>query len=128
MPTSRAQSLVDRLLLFIPSFDSSEDAFGVSGPDEGLGIGVGFFGEPVDCSLKVGNRPEHSTLEAPPREFGDEASLRSATIASSRRRSARVTLTTGIVRMNQTTRSGCFSLNSIHWISSAPSANLPFKR
>jgi hypothetical protein len=39
-----------------PSFDSSEDAFGVSGPDEGFGIGVGFFNEPVDCSLKVARR------------------------------------------------------------------------
>src|ERR1700719_5366591 len=60
-------------LTFLPPFDSSEDAFGVSGPDEGFGIGVGFFDEPVDCSLKVGNRPEHSTLEAPSREVGEEA-------------------------------------------------------
>src|SRR5947209_16332200 len=69
----RGASLVDRLYLFFPPFDSSEDAFGVSGPDEGFGIGVGFFDEPVDCSLKVGNRSEHSTLEAPSREFGEEA-------------------------------------------------------
>src|ERR1700692_1077927 len=60
-------------LTFFPPFDSSEDAFGVSGPDEGFGIGVGFFDEPVDCSLKVGNRPDPSTLEAPSREFGEEA-------------------------------------------------------
>ena len=39
-----------------PPFDCSEDAFGVGGPDEGFGIGVGFFDEPVDCSPKVGNR------------------------------------------------------------------------
>jgi hypothetical protein len=38
---------------------SSEDAFGVSGPDEGFGIGVGFFDEPVDCPF-FGFKPPSS--------------------------------------------------------------------
>ena len=37
----------------LPTFDGGEDAFGVGGPDEGFGIGVGLGHEAVDGELQV---------------------------------------------------------------------------
>ena len=42
-----------------------EDAIGIGGPDEGLGVGVGFLAEAVDGGREV--------ADGPPRELGEEA-------------------------------------------------------
>ncbi len=57
----------------LPTLDSGEYAFGIGGPDEGLGIGVGLCKEAVDGGLQVGDGPEDAALEAPPGELGEEA-------------------------------------------------------
>jgi hypothetical protein len=41
-----------------PSLDGSEDAVGIGGPDEGLGVGIGFLDEAVDGGLKVDDGSE----------------------------------------------------------------------
>ena len=57
----------------LPSFDSGEDAGWVGGPDEGFGVGIGFLDEAVDGGLQVDDRAEHTALQAPPGELGEEA-------------------------------------------------------
>ncbi len=68
---SRKQ-LVDRLYLFLPSFDSGEDAVWACGPHEGFGVGIG-LGDEVDGVLKVGDGSKHAAFEAPICELGEEA-------------------------------------------------------
>ena len=57
----------------LPASDSGEDAIGVGGPDEGLGVGIGFLDEAVDGGLKVDNGSEDATFEAASGQFGEEA-------------------------------------------------------
>lgn len=57
----------------LPTLDSSEDAVAICGPDEGLRVGVGFLDEAVDGGLEVDDGAEHTALETPPRELGEEA-------------------------------------------------------
>ena len=57
----------------LPAIDSGEYAFGIGGPDEGLGIGVGLCEEAVDGGLQIGDGSEDAALEAPPGELGEEA-------------------------------------------------------
>ena len=42
-------------------------------PDEGFGFSVCLLDEAIDGVLKLGNGSEHTALEAPPRELGEEA-------------------------------------------------------
>jgi len=57
----------------LPSFDSGEDPFGISGPDEGFWIGVRFCDEAVDGRFEIIDGAEHATLEASSGELGEEA-------------------------------------------------------
>jgi len=51
-----------------PALHGSNDAIGVSGPDEGLGIGIGFREEAVDGGLEFDDRAEYAPLQPPPGE------------------------------------------------------------
>ena len=51
-----------------PALHGSNDAVGVSGPDEGLGIGIGFREEAVDGGLEFDDRAEYAPLQPPPRQ------------------------------------------------------------
>ena len=57
----------------LPTFDGGEDAFGVGGPDEGFGIGVGLGHEAVDGELQVDDGLEDAALETLACELGEEA-------------------------------------------------------
>ena len=57
----------------LPSFHSGEDPVGIGGPDEGLGIIVGFLDEAVDGGLEIDDRPEDAASEASSGELGEEA-------------------------------------------------------
>ena len=56
-----------------PAFDSGEDFFGLSSPNEGLGMVVGLGEEAVDGILQLRERSEHAALEATAGELGEEA-------------------------------------------------------
>ena len=47
----------------MPSFDGSDDAVGVGGPDEGLRFCVVFVDEAIDDGLEVDDGAEDATLE-----------------------------------------------------------------
>jgi len=49
----------------VPAPDGGADAFGIGGPEEGLGIGVLFGDEAVDSGLEIDQRMEDAALEAP---------------------------------------------------------------
>jgi hypothetical protein len=55
------------------TFDSSEDATWVGGPDKGSWIGVGFGDEAIDGGLEIVDGSEDAALEAPARKLGEEA-------------------------------------------------------
>jgi hypothetical protein len=57
----------------LPPLDSGDDAIGVGGPDEWLGVGIVFLDEAVDGGLKVDDRAEDAAFEAPSGELGEEA-------------------------------------------------------
>ena len=54
----------------VPASDGGDDFIGISGPDEGLGVIVGFPEEAVDGGLEVDDRAEHTAFEAALAEFG----------------------------------------------------------
>ena len=56
-----------------PAFDSSKDAVGIGGPDEGFGVGVCVGDEAVDGNLQFVEGPEDAALETLTRELGEEA-------------------------------------------------------
>ena len=56
----------------LPAFDSSQDAFWVCLPDEGLGFVVVLGEIAVDGGLEVDDRAEHPTLEPSLGEGGEE--------------------------------------------------------
>ena len=56
-----------------PRLNGGEDAFGVGGPDEGFGIGVGLGHEAVDGELQVDDGLEDAALETLACELGEEA-------------------------------------------------------
>ena len=56
-----------------PALDSGEDGVGGFGPDERLGLVVGFCDEAVDCGLKFDDRCEDAAFEPMPGEFGEQA-------------------------------------------------------
>ena len=56
----------------LPAFDSSEEAFWVCLPDEGLGFVVVLGEIAVDGGLEVDDRAEHPTLEPSLGEGGEE--------------------------------------------------------
>src|SRR3954471_13594456 len=56
----------------LPTLDGGEDAFGVGGPDEGFGIGVGLGHEAVDGELQVDDGLEDAALETLACELGEE--------------------------------------------------------
>ena len=53
--------------------DGGDDFVGVGGPDEGLGVVVGFGKEPVDSGLEIDNAFEDPVFEPLPGQFGEEA-------------------------------------------------------
>jgi hypothetical protein len=55
----------------VPSFDGGDDFVWIFGPDEGLGIFVGFGNEAVDCSLRFDDGFEDAALYSPPPQFGE---------------------------------------------------------
>ena len=57
----------------LPSFDSGEDAFWISGPDNGSWVGVCFRNEAVDGRFEIIDGAEHAALEASSGELGEEA-------------------------------------------------------
>ncbi len=57
----------------LPACNGGEHAFWVSGPYEGLGIGVCVCDEAVDGDLQINDRSKHAALEALARELGEEA-------------------------------------------------------
>ena len=57
----------------VPTVDGGEDAVGVGGPDEGLGIVVGLVDEAVDGGLEVDDGAEHAASEPAPGQLGEEA-------------------------------------------------------
>ena len=63
-------------LTLLPAFDSSQDAFWVCLPDEGLGFVVVLGEIVVDGGLEVDDRAEHPTLEP---SLGEEVSVRLTT-------------------------------------------------
>ena len=65
-------NLVDCLQRLMPASDAFEDVVGVGGPDERLGVMVVGLDEAVDRSLQVDDRAEHTALEPPPGELGEE--------------------------------------------------------
>jgi hypothetical protein len=56
----------------IPSVDFIDDAIGVGGPDEGLGVVVVLGEVAIDGSLEVDQRVKGAALQAPPGEGGEE--------------------------------------------------------
>ena len=65
--------LVDRTYHLVPAFDGSDDPVWVSGPLEGLWVGVLLGDKAVDGGLQINGRMEGATLEAPLGELGKEA-------------------------------------------------------
>ena len=57
----------------LPTLDGGEDAFGVGGPDEGFGVGVGLGHEAVDRELQFDDGLEDAALEPLECELGEEA-------------------------------------------------------
>lgn len=57
----------------MPTSDGSDDAVGVSGPGEGLGVLVGLIDEAVDGSLQVDEGVEDAAFETSSAELGEEA-------------------------------------------------------
>ena len=49
-----------------PALHGSNDAVGVSGPDEGLGIGIGLGEEAVDGGLEFDDGSEYAALQPAP--------------------------------------------------------------
>ena len=56
-----------------PAVDGGENGIGGFGPDEWLGVVVGFSDEAVDGGLKLDNRGEDAAFEALPGERGKQA-------------------------------------------------------
>ena len=56
-----------------PAADLFDDGIGVGGPDEGLGICIGFSQEAVDGSLEVDDACEDAAFETPPGQLREEA-------------------------------------------------------
>ena len=56
-----------------PAVDGGENGIGGFGPDEWLGLVVGFSHEAVDGGLKLDNRGEDAAFEALPGERGKQA-------------------------------------------------------
>lgn len=57
----------------LPASDGGEDAVRACGPDEGLGVGIGFLDEAVDGGLKVDDGTEDAALQSSSGQFGEEA-------------------------------------------------------
>ena len=57
----------------VPTFDGCDDLIGVCFPDEWVWFVVVFFDEAVDGGLEVDDGMEDAALEAPLRQFGEEA-------------------------------------------------------
>ena len=57
---------------FFPSPDFFDDCVRVSGPDEGLGVVVGFDEVSVDGGLEISDALEHASLEPVLGQFGEE--------------------------------------------------------
>ena len=55
------------------SFDGSDDFVWILGPGKGLGVCVGFVGEPVDGVFELLQGLEHATFEPFLCEVGEEA-------------------------------------------------------
>ena len=56
-----------------PAFDSSEDAVGICGPDEGFWFGIGFQDEAIDGGLEIADGSEDAANESPSGELGEES-------------------------------------------------------
>jgi hypothetical protein len=54
------------------ALDLLDDVVWVGGPDEGLGVVVGFGKKAVDGSLQLDQRAEHAALEPPLGQLGKE--------------------------------------------------------
>ncbi len=57
----------------LPAFDSGEDAVGVGGPYEGLGVCIGFLDEAVDGALEIDDGVEDPALQHLPGQLGKKA-------------------------------------------------------
>ena len=57
----------------VPTFDSGDDLVGIGGPDEPFGLPIVFGEVAVDGGLEVDDGMEDAALEAPLRQFGEEA-------------------------------------------------------
>src|SRR6266550_4554637 len=68
--TTGANWWIDSIFSF-PRLTAARTRLGSAVQTKGLGLEL--VSSTNRCSLKVDNRPEHSTLEAPSREFGEEA-------------------------------------------------------
>ena len=55
----------------MPTFDGGDDFVGIGGPDEGLGIIIGFGDELIDGCLQVGHGFEDTALETVSGELGE---------------------------------------------------------
>lgn len=47
----------------LPAFDGGENPVGVGGPNEWLGVSVGFLDEAIDCGLQIDERLKDAALE-----------------------------------------------------------------
>jgi hypothetical protein len=50
---SKFVELMERLYLFLPSFDSCKDSVGFRDPDERFGVGIGLSDEAIDGGLEI---------------------------------------------------------------------------
>jgi hypothetical protein len=57
----------------VPTLYGGDDAIGIGGPDEGLGLHVVLGEQAVDGGLEVDEGVEGPALEAPLEELGEEA-------------------------------------------------------
>ena len=57
----------------VPAPNGGDDFIGVSGPGEGLRIGVGLGQEAIDGGLEVDDRAEDAALQPSSGELGEEA-------------------------------------------------------
>ena len=57
----------------VPASDGGDDFIRISGPDEGLWVGVLLGDKAVDGGLEINERVERAALQAPLGEFGKEA-------------------------------------------------------
>jgi hypothetical protein len=56
----------------VPASDGTDDFVRISGPREGLRLGIVFDDEAIDGGLQIDDRDEDAALQSPPGEFCEE--------------------------------------------------------